>query len=75
MSSNAGHAATILPDAVAMAASPGSAIERRLQYDALAQTRSMRLRQQTGIAVGRAVFIGAAIFLRDTQRGSGRGRS
>ena len=61
MSSNAGHAATILPDAVA-----GSAIERRLQYDALAQTRSMRLRQQTGIAVGRAVFIGAAIFLRDT---------
>lgn len=62
MSSNAGHAATILPDAVAMAASPGSAIERRLQYDALAQTRSMRLRQQTGIAVGRAVFIGLILI-------------
>lgn len=57
MSSNAGHAATVPPDAAAMAASTGSARERRLQNDALAQARSMRLRQQTGIAVGRAVFI------------------
>jgi NitT/TauT family transport system permease protein len=33
-----------------------------LQYDALARTRSMRLRQWTGIAVGRAVFIGLILI-------------
>jgi NitT/TauT family transport system permease protein len=52
MSSNPGTMA--LPDA--------SGVERRLQYQALERTRSMRVRQQTGIAVGRAVLIAAILI-------------
>jgi NitT/TauT family transport system permease protein len=59
MSSNAGHA-TIT----------ASSLERQLQNQTLQRTRSLRLRQQTGIAVGRAVLI--ALILIAWAMASGR---
>jgi NitT/TauT family transport system permease protein len=60
MSSSAENAIALLPDARGEVA---SGVEKQLHGDALAQTRTMRLVQQAGIAVGRAVFIAVVLIV------------